>query len=278
MDPSIAEARIRAHNFAEASENKMHSDETAAKYGFEGGLVPGVGVYAYMTVPVVQALGRAWLERGTMTGKFIKPVYHGEELRVVAKPIAADVPTIETSVFNSADVLCAVGEATLPANVGIVEPGRHPHAPLPSKEMRLEATVDALPVGLVLGSLDWVMGLGKADGEFGTVFADDVRDPLPVYRGEAAVCHPAHIAARANALLMANVALGPWIHTASRVRHLALPRDGEAVSLRGYVSGTATKRGHEMVDLDLVWSGESGRTLAHIVHGAIVRPALAQGG
>ncbi len=275
MSSSIAETRIRAHNFAEASENKMHSDETAAQYGFEGGLVPGVGVYAYMTVPVVQALGVAWIERGTMTGKFIKPVYHGEEVRVTAKAIAAGVPTIEMNVFNSADVLCAVGEAMLPAEVAVVEPGRHPHAPLPPKEARLEPSVEALPVGLVLGSLDWVMGLGKADGEFGTVFADDVRDPLPIYRGAAAVCHPAYITARANALLMANVALGPWIHTASRVRHMALPRDGEAVSLRGFVSGSATKKGHEMVDVDLIWSGEAGRTLGHIVHSAIVRPAIA---
>ena len=276
MSSSGTETRVRAHNFAEASENKMHSDETATRYGFAGGLVPGVGVYAYMTVPVVHALGMAWLERGTMTGKFIKPVYHGEEVRVVAKSVAADVPTIEMSVFNSADVLCAVGEAALPTEAAaIVDPGRHGHAPMPAKEARLEPSVDALPVGLLLGSLDWVMGLGKADGEFGTVFADDVCDPLPIYKGAGAMCHPAYITARANALLMANVALGPWIHTASRVRHVALPRDGEPVSLRGYVSAAARKKGHEMVDVDLVWSGGSGRELGHIVHSAIVRPGLA---
>ena len=68
---------VVAHNYADESSNKIHSDEVAGAYGFRGGLVPGVGVYAYMTVPAVAALGKDWLERGTMSGKFVKPVYDG---------------------------------------------------------------------------------------------------------------------------------------------------------------------------------------------------------
>jgi hypothetical protein len=39
---------LRARNTATRSENKMHDDAVAASYGFAGGLVPGVDVYAYL--------------------------------------------------------------------------------------------------------------------------------------------------------------------------------------------------------------------------------------
>ena len=40
----------------------IHEDDLARQYGFKGGLVPGVTVYAWMTHPVVEALGVEWLE------------------------------------------------------------------------------------------------------------------------------------------------------------------------------------------------------------------------
>ena len=40
---------LTAHNDAAASANKIHDDAVAQQYGFRGGLVPGVSVYAYMT-------------------------------------------------------------------------------------------------------------------------------------------------------------------------------------------------------------------------------------
>ena len=49
--PDAAPYRVRAFNTAVASENKIHDDTVARRYGFSGGLVPGVEVYAYMTHP-----------------------------------------------------------------------------------------------------------------------------------------------------------------------------------------------------------------------------------
>ena len=45
---------LTAHNNAADSANKIHDDRVASQYGFRGGLVPGVTVYAYMTYPLVQ--------------------------------------------------------------------------------------------------------------------------------------------------------------------------------------------------------------------------------
>ena len=37
-----------AFNTATASENKIHDDTVASRFGFTGGLVPGVNVFAYL--------------------------------------------------------------------------------------------------------------------------------------------------------------------------------------------------------------------------------------
>ena len=46
---------VSAYNTAKASENKIHDDATARRFGFSGGLVGGVHVYAYMTHLPVRA-------------------------------------------------------------------------------------------------------------------------------------------------------------------------------------------------------------------------------
>ena len=40
---------VNAYNLAKNSENKIHDDSVARRFGFQGGLVPGVDVFAYMT-------------------------------------------------------------------------------------------------------------------------------------------------------------------------------------------------------------------------------------
>ena len=40
---------VKARNTSTSSENKIHDDAVAKTYGFRGGLVPGVTVYAYLT-------------------------------------------------------------------------------------------------------------------------------------------------------------------------------------------------------------------------------------
>ena len=43
-----------AFNTAPDSENKIHGDELAKEYGFEGGLVPGVTISSYLINPVIE--------------------------------------------------------------------------------------------------------------------------------------------------------------------------------------------------------------------------------
>src|SRR5947209_627533 len=103
--------RLQAYNTAKLSENKMHDDTVAKRFGFNGGLVPGVDVMAYMMHLPVAKWGRAFLERGLIEARFVKPVYDGETTEVSGTE-ADGVLSIEV---QSRDQLCATGTASLPS-------------------------------------------------------------------------------------------------------------------------------------------------------------------
>src|ERR1700744_3624399 len=103
--------RVEDYNTAKASENKIHDDATAQRFGFTGGLVGGVNVYAYMSHQPLQRWGRAWLESGTSEAKFAKPVYDG----AIAEVVATDDADGMALAVHSQGVLCATGRAALPS-------------------------------------------------------------------------------------------------------------------------------------------------------------------
>src|ERR1700679_2099318 len=107
---ALAPYLVSAYNTAKSSENKIHDDATAKRFGFKGGLVGGVHVYAYMSHMPVQQWGRAWLERGTGEARFGKPVYEGDIAEITA---VEDSNGLSLEV-NSGGVLCATGRASLP--------------------------------------------------------------------------------------------------------------------------------------------------------------------
>lgn len=57
---------VKAFNPSTESENRIHADDVARAYGFRGGLVPGVTLWAYMVHPAVERHGPAFLSHGSM--------------------------------------------------------------------------------------------------------------------------------------------------------------------------------------------------------------------
>jgi len=263
---------VIAHNYASDSDNKIHSDDVAGDFGFRGGLVPGVGIYAYMTVPIVKELGVDWLERGAMSGKFINPVYDGETVTIQAKVTDVDPVRIVISALNEAGELCGVGEASLPQDhLDEVHFYDYPLHPTPLESERLPPEIAQFEENQPLGTFEYSIDLKNPDGEF-TNFLDEVRDTSKIYHSKNPQCHPAHIANMANQMLIRNINLGPWIHTATDVRHHALPMHGEEVSLRGKIAHLYSKREHEIVVMDLALFGEADRLITHLTHTAIIKP------
>jgi len=261
---------VRAHNFAEKSDNKIHDNDVAARMGYLGGLVPGVALYAYMTVPLVRDFGAEWIASGAMSAKFIQPTYAGEEATVHARVEQESPLRVSLRLTNPLGELCAVGSASMPESHAPVDPARYPRHPMPATKW--PARADALTKGMPLGSLRIDPGKAAYGGEF-VGLLEELVETLPIYAGPNAPWHPALIPMRANRLLAENVDLGPWIHTASEMQHHALPQPGEEIWLRGFVADAFEKRGHDMVALDLTAFGENDRILARILHTAIIRPA-----
>src|SRR6478672_4796175 len=113
--------RVEAYNTAKQSENKMHDDTVARRFGFSGGLVPGVDVMAYMMHVPATTWGRDFLARGLIEARFVKPVYDGETAEVESVEHNG-VLTIE--VFSRGE-LCATGTASLPAVAPAVALGEY---------------------------------------------------------------------------------------------------------------------------------------------------------
>jgi hypothetical protein len=110
MTSRIEPYRVSAYNTSKHSENKMHDDTVAKRYGFSGGLVPGVDVMAYMMHLPVAKWGRAFLARGLIEARFVKPVYDGE----IAEVRAAESDGVLSIEVESRGELCATGTASLP--------------------------------------------------------------------------------------------------------------------------------------------------------------------
>lgn len=258
---------VTARNYGAAHANKIHSDEGAIEHGFAGALVPGVAMYAYLTRPVVDALGQDWLARGAMSAKLVHPIYDSEQAQAAAKVASADPLQFELQLFNSTGKTCATGEASMPQSLANVDAKDYPARPLPDEDGRWPATIAAIKTGDVFGSLEFTLDLRDGMEQF---LADMADDSL-LYRGGDAACHPAFWIAQANEIFMRNVALGMWIHTASEVQHHALAADGERLAMRGQVVDACEKRGHEIITADLAIFGEAERAIATIKHSAIIR-------
>ncbi|MFL6213258.1 MAG: hypothetical protein ACJ74J_05115 [Blastocatellia bacterium] len=262
--------RVRARNTATASENRIHDDATAARYGFRGGLVPGVTVYGYLTAPVVERFGRAWLEGGAMQVRFFQPVYDGDDVMVkaVADASSADESSSKLSLTVERDdgLVCAMATATINASPPEPRLADYPLAPLPADEARPAAARESFIVGAALGTLRETLNVKD------TSRLDALDERLAIYRGDEALAHPVALLELSNHLLMRNFKLGPWIHAASEMVNYSAARDTEVIEARGRIRDCLERKGHEFVVYDVLLVAAGSRIVQHVRHTAIYRP------
>ena len=261
MSAAIAAYELNAFNTATASENKIHDDAMARRFGFRGGLVPGVEVFAYMAHMPVARWGRNWLERGQAECRFLKPVYDGAVARVTA---TEDGDALDLSVTSAQD-RCATGRAFIPAEQRVAPPlDALPIATPPSE--RPAANETSLAPGRALGITPVTI-----DREMLGNYLDDIRETEPIYRTEGLV-HPGQILRLANQALVQNVVLGPWIHVGSKLRNYAAVHVGQQLTLRSRITSNAVSKGHAIVEFDAIVVADGERSVAEITHVAIWRP------
>jgi hypothetical protein len=260
MNVSTVMREVSAYNTAAASDNKIHDDCVARRFGFSGGLVPGVEVYAYMAHMPVARWGRAWLERGCADCRFWKPVYDAALARITA----AEESGALTLTVESAGERCATGHASIPPQPpALLIADEIPPAEPPSD--RLPASEESLSCGRALGiapfSVDRAMLLD---------YLADVRETEPIYRAEG-LFHPGQVLRLANMALVQNVLLGPWIHVGSKVNNLTAVHIGQRLTLRSKITSNVESKGHSIVEFDAVVVADE-CDVAQITHTVIWRP------
>lgn len=251
---------LTAFNTATASENRIHADDVASRFGFTGGLVPGVDVFAYMAHAPVALWGRDWLSQGRIRAKFGKPVYDGDETLVTAEP----QPDGSLAIAVAARGLdCASGTAWRRDDSPV--PAVLPEGPLPRPEDREPASPESLPVGRALGTLKEIYF-----ADVGLAHLQNTREDPALFDG-GNVCNPAYMLRRANYVLAQTVRLGPWIHLESDARLHGLIIDGELLETCGLVVANEEKNGHLIVTLDFTVSSRE-RLAMSGRHWAIYEP------
>ena len=253
--------RVAAYNTAAASENKIHDDATARRFGFKGGFVGGVNVWAYMTHQPLQRWGRTWLERGTGEARFVKPVYDGE----IAEILARDTETGLDLEVHSAGMLCATGKAALPETLP-PPPRLDDYKPVARRTERLPASESTLRVGDWLGMTPLTVTEESLAQEL-----QDTRETDPLYAREHIV-HPVTPLRCCNWVLTHNVILPAWIHMGSTVRNLGLAHVGDALTVRARITRNYEHKGHKWVELDALVVANETTPVIQATHTAIYRP------
>ena len=247
--------QVVARNFSASSENRMHSDEMANRYGFQGALVPGVAIYGHLVKPLVEHYGVAWLCNCCVEVKLIKPTYHGDAL-----DIDWQTPNQDIAATNQHGELVALA-LTLPISPLPEQLGLDGELKIPG---RPEIAWDNVVIGEVFSPR--ALHLSKLEN---ARYCSEVGDNDPLY---SQYVHPHYILSLANEALMQEYVMPAWIHVKSKVSHRAALRVGNEIVMRSVVTDRWERKGHQFIAFHLAfWHNE--QVAIDIEHHAIFRIA-----
>lgn len=256
--------RVRAKNIAAQSENRMHSDDVARAYGFKGALVSGVAVYSYMTRPLVEHFGEAWLAQGSAEVKFFQPAYDADLLSIQARPAPQGDTVVVTALNEEGDELARL-EAGPPGGAAPSAAGTAPEfTGMPPQAVREQIDWETLELHRPLWTLRW-----RPEAADSTKWADDVMDDLPLYRqGDAAPLHPGYVLRAANRVLINQFVLPAWIHVSSKVQTRSMLCAGQEIDVHAVPVEKFEKKGHRFAVIDMQMTA-AGITAVEVRHTAI---------
>lgn len=248
--------KTTARNFAGETENRIHSDEVAARFGFAGALVPGAAVFGHMTRPLVDALDTDWLTNWTGDVRFLKPAYHGDALTIRHEVVGNEHSIVCHARGELLAELTSTRAETAEPNSTAISAGA-------AIDERPEIHWNNVAVGEPFPAWTW-----SPDAIANAESAAQVEDDLDCYRN--GVVHPNAILGTANRAFTRRYLLPAWIHVGSTVRFRRLLRVGDAVEVRSLPTRKWRRKGHELVSLDIVYLVE-GVLATEIQHVAIFR-------
>jgi len=251
--------QVTAQNHAEASENKIHENTVAARYGFTGALVPGVAVYGYLTHEVVERFGEAWLSQSTSEVRFLKPAYQGDKLTIIMKEQNEE---LLVECHNQNGVLLAVLKTKTgpPTDSGF----SFDQPPFQSEE-RTDLCWDNLQLDNSFTPFTWQLSPSE-----NLRYVNQVSDTLDIY--SQGYLHPHLILSQANTVLTRKFIMPAWIHVGSCIRVYEAIKQNDTVMVCAKPNKKWQTKGHDFVLLDLAYI-VNGKTLVEIEHTAIFKIA-----
>lgn len=253
--------RVTARNTDSGTVNAIHADEGAQAHGYRSALVPGGTVLAYLCHPVLMTWGHDWIHHGTVTVRWRRPTYVGDEL---------DIRAEETSgVFalqarrQGEDLAVAEGAAGLTSDPPpICDPDGA------DDPVRL-ASGESLAVGLSFAPWDLTI-----TGEDARSYLDGVTETAPILRVEQVV-HPAHLQKLASHVLFRNVTFDTSFQVAASAEseHFAGVPWGTAVRVFCRVTDEWQDQGHSWVATEVEVRGTDGQPYALMRRKSIYRLA-----
>ena len=268
---------VIAHNASLHSDNKIHDDDVARKYGFAGGLVPGVTVYAYMATPLAAAHGARWLSHGGATVALINPLYEGEAATANAVVLESDGAagrvTFDLWAENPAGQRCGSGTAWIAladAQPAVTVPDYVQADPGPPPDPRPELLLEGAPVGRILARLT-----APTTVESARAYAESVFDLNPLFHKASPwglpLIHPGWLLSECNRIFTQTFSFGPWIHTRSEIAYLAPAFAGRTFTFHGRLEQVFEKRQHHYAALDLFCMDDTGQAVMQVRHTAIFK-------
>jgi acyl dehydratase len=218
-----------------------------------------VAVYGYLTHPLVESLGDAWLTASNSSVRFFKPAYEGDELAIT---LARDGDEWLARCENQEGTLLAELRSRA-GDVPPLEPQGMFDAPAKRHE-RIEMTWDTVVPDQPFEPWHWQI---TEDGN--ATFAQRVDDDLPAYRHAA---HPHWLLGIANLALTREYVMPAWVHVGSEVRFRELLKVGDTVEVRTVPLEKWERKGRQFLKLYLTYT--RGQTVVtEILHTAIFRMA-----
>jgi hypothetical protein len=238
-----------AFNQVPESENRIHSDEVARRYGFRGGLVPGVTVTAYLCHSAIDAWGLDWLERGLARAVVSTPLYDGKRFRVEIDNATARA--YDAELFDETGTRCATASVELPETLPtppamrgdprIGEGFVRPRASREVMEELRERGMHAMRARWDVDGSARIAGYLRKTSEM----------PKLVQPEGDGYANPAFVLGLTNWVLGSNVIMEAWLHLQTESQHYrAIPRGSELV-VESAVADLFEKKGHEFIDLDV---------------------------
>lgn len=242
----------KAFNTAPDSDNQIHGDELAKEYGFEGGLVPGVTISAYLVHPLIELWGKKWLEKGFANCRITSPLYDEELFEV--KTDLLDQNKATTTLIRSNGIVSANAEISLSEDK--IEPPIYRgdsladvnfKAPKADKELWNKLQTE----GCLAFKFDWKEG----DPLIYLRNEEDLPNLLqPNQEGYSNLCF---LLGCSNWILAGNGHMNPWVHLQTASQNFKAVNLNTTLIAEMSINKVFEKKGHEFVDVDVNLFDES---------------------